>query len=193
MLPVRTGLNGRSHLYDGVQLDATPQIPQLLRAGVTRFLVDGTLMNIDMLSRSVARTNRALEAARSGARPTSVFLVQALAACSKALNRSTSNRMSKGAGLHTPLPCFCGCLYLTYMHRSVWTTYRYLSICSDCPLSRCSKHDDVLLVRPSAQGSTRVAAHANSAFPRTTPPRGTQRPNHGADGSSSPSRPKRNR
>lgn len=69
MLPVRTGLNGRSHLYDGVQLDATPQIPQLLRAGVTRFLVDGTLMNIDMLSRSVARTNRALEAARSGHTP----------------------------------------------------------------------------------------------------------------------------
>ncbi len=69
MLPVRTGLNGRSHLYDGVQLDATPQIPQLLRSGVTRFLVDGTLMNIDMLSRSVARTNRALEAARSGRTP----------------------------------------------------------------------------------------------------------------------------
>ena len=69
MLPVCTGLNGRSHLYDGVQLDATPQIPQLLRAGVTRFLVDGTLMNIDMLSRSVARTNRALEAARSGRTP----------------------------------------------------------------------------------------------------------------------------
>lgn len=69
MLPVRTGLNGRSHLYDGVQLDATPQIPQLLRAGVTHFLVDGTLMNIDMLSRSVARTNRALEAARSGRTP----------------------------------------------------------------------------------------------------------------------------
>lgn len=69
MLPVRTGLNGRSNLYDGVQLDATPQIPQLLRAGVTRFLVDGTLMNIDMLSRSVARTNRALEAARSGRTP----------------------------------------------------------------------------------------------------------------------------
>lgn len=69
MLPVRTGLNGRSRLYDGVQLDATPQIPQLLRAGVTRFLVDGTLMNIDMLSRSVARTNRALEAARSGRMP----------------------------------------------------------------------------------------------------------------------------
>lgn len=69
ILPVRTGLNGRSHLYDGVQLDATPQIPQLLRAGVTRFLVDGTLMNIDMLSRSVARTNRALEAARSGRTP----------------------------------------------------------------------------------------------------------------------------
>ena len=69
MLPVRTGLNGRSHLYDGVQLAATPQIPQLLRAVVTRVLVDGTLMSIDMLSRSVARTNRALEAARSGRTP----------------------------------------------------------------------------------------------------------------------------
>lgn len=69
MLPVRTGLNGRSHLYDGVQIDATPQIPQLLRAGVSRFLVDGTLMNVDTLSRSVTRAKRALEAARSGRTP----------------------------------------------------------------------------------------------------------------------------
>ena len=69
MLPVRTGLNGRSHLYDGVQIDATPQIPQLLRAGVSRFLVDGTLMDVDTLSRSVTRAKRALEAARSGRAP----------------------------------------------------------------------------------------------------------------------------
>ena len=69
MLPVRTGLNGRSHLYDGVQIDATPQIPQLLNAGVTRFLVDGTLMDVDTLSRSVTRAKRALEAARSGRAP----------------------------------------------------------------------------------------------------------------------------
>lgn len=69
MLPVRTGLNGRSQLYDGVQIDATPQIPQLLRAGVSRFLVDGTLMDVDTLSRSVTRAKRALEAARSGRSP----------------------------------------------------------------------------------------------------------------------------
>lgn len=69
LLPVRTGLNGRSHLYDGVQLDITPQIPQLLRAGLSRFLVDGTLMDIDMLSRSVIRAKRALDAAISDRMP----------------------------------------------------------------------------------------------------------------------------
>lgn len=69
LLPVRTGLNGRSHLYDGVQLDTTPQIPQLLHAGVSRFLVDATLMDIDMLTRSVIRAKRALDAAISGCTP----------------------------------------------------------------------------------------------------------------------------
>lgn len=69
LLPVRTGLNGRSHLYDGVQLDTTPQMPQLLRAGVSRFLVDGTLMDIDMLIRGVNRVKRALDAATSGRAP----------------------------------------------------------------------------------------------------------------------------
>lgn len=69
MLPVRTGLNGRSHLYDGVALDATPQIPALLHAGVTRFLVDGTLMDADELARGVARAKRALDAALAGRTP----------------------------------------------------------------------------------------------------------------------------
>ncbi len=69
LLTVRTGLNGRSRLYDGVQLDTTPQIPQLLHAGLSRFLVDGTLMDIDMLTRSIIRTKRALEAAMSGRTP----------------------------------------------------------------------------------------------------------------------------
>ena len=36
---------------DGVLLDATPQIPQLLRAGVGRLLVDGTLMEPAELAR----------------------------------------------------------------------------------------------------------------------------------------------
>ena len=69
MLPVRTGLNGRSHLYDGMILDATPQIPALLSAGVTRFLVDGTLIDDDELARRVGRAKRALDAARSGRTP----------------------------------------------------------------------------------------------------------------------------
>lgn len=69
MLPVRTGLNGRSHLYDGVTLDATPQIPALLAAGVTRFLVDGTLVENDELLRRVTRAKRALDAALAGRTP----------------------------------------------------------------------------------------------------------------------------
>ena len=69
MLPVRTGLNGRSHLYDGVTLDATPQIPALLAAGVTRFLVDGTLVDNDELLRRVTRAKRALDATLAGRTP----------------------------------------------------------------------------------------------------------------------------
>lgn len=69
LLPVRTGLNGRSHLYDGAALDATPQIPALLAAGVTRFLVDATLINEDELFRHITRAKRALDAARAGRTP----------------------------------------------------------------------------------------------------------------------------
>lgn len=69
MLPVRTGLNGRSHLYADAPIDATPQIPQLLRAGVSRFLVDGTLVDNSELTRRVTRARRALDAALAGRTP----------------------------------------------------------------------------------------------------------------------------
>lgn len=69
LLPVRTGLNGRSRLYDGVALDATPQIPALLSCGVSRFLVDGTLMGLDELTRCIERTRRALDSALSNRTP----------------------------------------------------------------------------------------------------------------------------
>ena len=69
MLPVRTDIHGRSHLYDAYPIDATPQIPQLLAAGVSRFMVDGTLMETDELARMVARARRALEAAQAGRKP----------------------------------------------------------------------------------------------------------------------------
>ncbi len=69
VFPVRTSVHGRSHLYAAAPVDITPQMGQLLAAGVTRFLVDGTLMDEAELSRSVTRAKRALEAARTGRKP----------------------------------------------------------------------------------------------------------------------------
>ena len=69
LLPVRTDLHGRSHLYDAYALDYTPQLPQLIAAGVSRFLVDGTLLSTDELAAQVARARRSLDAALAGRRP----------------------------------------------------------------------------------------------------------------------------
>ena len=66
LMPVRTDVHGRSRLYDAHPLDATPQIPQLLAAGVSRFMVDGTLSTPEELARLVGRARRALDAARAG-------------------------------------------------------------------------------------------------------------------------------
>lgn len=68
LLPVRTDIHGRSHLYDAYALDYTPQLPQLLAAGVTRFMVDGTLLEPEELAAQVARARRALDAALAGKR-----------------------------------------------------------------------------------------------------------------------------
>lgn len=70
-LPVRTSIHGRSHLYDAYPVDITPQVPQMLAAGVTRFLVDGTLLDAEELGRMVARARRALDAALDGRKPAS--------------------------------------------------------------------------------------------------------------------------
>ena len=69
MLPVTTDIHGRSHLYDGAAIDVTPQIPQLLAAGVSRFMVDGALMDDDELKRAVLHARRALDAALAGRTP----------------------------------------------------------------------------------------------------------------------------
>ena len=69
MLPVRTDIHGRSRLYDAYPLDLTPQMPALLSAGVTRFLVDGTLLEPAELSDQTERARRALDAARAGRKP----------------------------------------------------------------------------------------------------------------------------
>lgn len=69
VMPVRTDIHGRSRLYDAYPIDLTPQVPQLLDAGVRRLMVDGTLLEADEIGRAVARTRRAVEAAKAGRKP----------------------------------------------------------------------------------------------------------------------------
>ncbi len=69
VLPVRTDIHGRSRLYDGFPLDLTPQMGKLLAAGVTRFAVDGTLLEAGELANLVERACRARDAALAGRKP----------------------------------------------------------------------------------------------------------------------------
>ena len=69
LLPVITDVHGRSHLYDSTTIDITPQIPQLLAAGVTHFMVDATLMDEDELKRAVTHARRSLDSALAGRAP----------------------------------------------------------------------------------------------------------------------------
>lgn len=69
VMPVRTDVHGRSRLYDAYPIDLTPQVPQLLDAGVRRLMVDGTLLEADEVGRAVARVRRAIEAAQAGRKP----------------------------------------------------------------------------------------------------------------------------
>jgi putative protease len=67
-LPVRTDLQGRSRIYAAEPLDAVPELPRLLAAGLRLFAVDATLMDADEATRAVERLVRALRAARAGER-----------------------------------------------------------------------------------------------------------------------------
>lgn len=69
VMPVRTDIHGRSRLYDAYPIDLTPQVPQLLDAGVRRLMVDGTLLETDEVGRAVARVRRAVEAAYASRKP----------------------------------------------------------------------------------------------------------------------------
>lgn len=68
LLPVRTDANGRSRIWTARPLDATPQVGELLDAGVSRLLVNGTLLGPDEVASGVRRVVRAIEAARAGQR-----------------------------------------------------------------------------------------------------------------------------
>ena len=62
-MPVVTDCVGRSHLYNAVQLDIAHLAPELIRAGVSAFMVDTTLMNVSETSKAVARAVRARDIA----------------------------------------------------------------------------------------------------------------------------------
>ena len=63
--PVITDSLGRSHLYNGIELDAVPTLPDLLDMGVSAVMVDTTLMSRQEASSAVSRACRALELAQS--------------------------------------------------------------------------------------------------------------------------------
>ncbi len=69
LLPVRTDVNGRSRIWTARPLDATPQVGELVSAGVSRLLVDAQLMDAAETRAAVTRVMRALEAASAGRRP----------------------------------------------------------------------------------------------------------------------------
>lgn len=65
-LPVTTDLQGRSRIYWDQPLDAVPKLRELLGAGLTRFMVDATLLDAEKTAASVSRLREALEAVATG-------------------------------------------------------------------------------------------------------------------------------
>ena len=69
LLPVRTDLEGRSHIYAARPLDATPEVGTLVAAGVSRLMVDCTLLSVQEAAVEVGRVVRAVQAAAAGKQP----------------------------------------------------------------------------------------------------------------------------
>lgn len=63
--PVITDALGRSHLFNGVQLDVAHVMPDLMGAGLALLMVDTTLMNVEETTRAVSRAVRARNVART--------------------------------------------------------------------------------------------------------------------------------
>lgn len=62
-MTVITDAMGRSHLYNAVSLDIAHLAPELIRAGVSAFMVDTTLMNVAETTKKVQRAVRARDIA----------------------------------------------------------------------------------------------------------------------------------
>ena len=61
--PVLTDMLGRSHLYNGIELDAIPTIPDFVDMGISAVMVDATLMDKKTTELAVKRAVRAVDAA----------------------------------------------------------------------------------------------------------------------------------
>ncbi len=61
--PVVTDALGRGHIYNGVALDIAHLLPDLVAAGVSSFMVDTTLMNVEETTAAVSRAVRARDVA----------------------------------------------------------------------------------------------------------------------------------
>ena len=64
--PVVTDMLGRSHLYNGIELDAVPVISDLVDIGISAVMVDATLMDRKQTADAVGRAVRARDTALSG-------------------------------------------------------------------------------------------------------------------------------
>ena len=62
--PVVTDAMGRSHLYTAVELDIASSMPELLAAGISSYMVDATLMNVEETHAAVSRAVRARDVAQ---------------------------------------------------------------------------------------------------------------------------------
>lgn len=58
--PVLTDANGRTHVYNGVELDNAPSLSALRGSGVDAFMIDGTLMTPEQLAQATGRVVSAL-------------------------------------------------------------------------------------------------------------------------------------
>lgn len=64
--PVITDALGRSHLYNGIALDAIHVVPDLVMAGISAVMVDTTMLDAEQTAKVVGRCVRARDAALSG-------------------------------------------------------------------------------------------------------------------------------
>jgi putative protease len=67
--PVVSDRLGRSSIYNAVPLDIAHALPDLVRVGITRFMVDSTLMSPEETAQACGRVAKAIELYRKGEEP----------------------------------------------------------------------------------------------------------------------------